>query len=155
MKKKHIVFVCHGNICRSTMAEFIFRDMVEKKGLSHLFEISSRATSTEELGNPVHPGTRRVLERLGIRCDGKYAQQITKKECDQADLIIVMDRNNRRNLQRFIGENEDKISSLLSWAGLDRDISDPWYTGNFNETYQDVVTGLEGLFKALIPPSLS
>lgn len=149
MKKLNVIFVCHGNICRSTMAEFIFRDMVKKKGLENRFEISSRATSTEELGNPVHPGTQRVLSRLGISCAGKYAQRITAKECDEADLIIVMDRNNRRNLWPFIGSNEEKVSSLLSWAGLDRDISDPWYTGNFDDTYRDVVMGLEGLMSAI------
>ena len=147
--KTNIVFVCHGNICRSTMAEFLFRDMAEKKGASDQFEITSRATSTEELGNPVHPGTRRVLDRLGISCKGKYARQITRSECDAADLIIVMDRHNRRNLAPFIGNNGHKVSSLLEWAGLDRDISDPWYTGNFDDTYRDVVTGLEGLWKAL------
>ena len=146
---KNIVFVCHGNICRSTMAEFLFRDMVKKAGREKDFAISSRATSCEELGNPVHPGTRRVLDRLGISCKGKYAQQITRSECDAADLIIVMDRHNRRNLAPFIGNNGHKVSSLLEWAGLDRDISDPWYTGNFDETYEDILEGCEGFIKYL------
>lgn len=146
---KNIVFVCHGNICRSTMAEFIFKDMLEKKGLTKDFAVSSRATSTEELGNPVHPGTRRVLDRLGISYKGKFAQQITRKECDDADLIIVMDRNNRRNLAPFIGENGEKVHSLLSFASLDRDISDPWYTGDFEATYKDVLQGCTALLKNL------
>ena len=144
-----IVFVCHGNICRSTMAEFLFLDLLKKKGKTALFQVTSRATSTEELGNPVHPGTRKVLNGLGIDCSGKYAQRITAKECDEADMIIVMDRNNKRNLWPFIGQNEHKIASLLSFAGMDRDISDPWFTGNFTDTYNDVKTGLEGLCKHL------
>ena len=146
---KKIVFVCHGNICRSTMAEFLFLDMLKKEGLSEQFSVCSRATSTEELGNPVHPGTRKVLSSLGIDCSGKYSQRITCGECDGADYIIVMDRNNRRNLAPFIGNNGHKVSSLLSWAGEERDISDPWYTGNFTETYEDVKKGCEALLKKL------
>ena len=145
----NIIFVCHGNICRSTMAEFLFLDQLKKENAVCRFSVCSRATSTEELGNPVHPGTRRVLNRLGIDCSGKYAQQITKKECDEADLIIVMDRLNRRNLAPFIGENGHKVFSLLSFAGRDGDISDPWYTGNFEDTYRDVVLGLNGLWEYL------
>ena len=144
-----IIFVCHGNICRSTMAEFIFKDMVKKEGMEKEFAISSRATSTEELGNPVHPGTARVLDRLKISYKGKYAQQITKEECSAADMIIVMDKNNRRNLAPFIGENSHKVSSLLSFAGKDRDISDPWYTGDFDATYRDVVEDCTALLKTL------
>ena len=145
-----ILFVCHGNICRSTMAEFLFRDMAEKRGVGDRFEVISRATSTEELGNPVHPGTRQVLSRLGISTAGKYAQRITKKECDDWDMLIVMDRNNRRNLAPFLGNNAHKVATLLSYAGLDRDISDPWYTGNFEETYEDVKSGCEALLKKLL-----
>lgn len=150
MMKTKIIFICHGNICRSTMAEFLFRDMVEKKGVADRFEVISRATSTEELGNPVHPGTRQVLSRLGISTAGKYAQRITREECDGWDMLIVMDRNNLRNLTPFIGNNAHKVTTLLSYAGLDRDISDPWYTGNFEETYQDVKLGCEALLKKLI-----
>jgi protein-tyrosine phosphatase len=149
MKKTKIVFVCHGNICRSTMAEFLFLDRIRKEGIAHCFEVTSRATSTEELGNPVHPGTRKVLSSLGIDCSGKFSQRITAAECDEADYIIVMDRNNRRNLWPFIGKNEHKVSSLLSWAGSDRDISDPWYTGNFEDTYRDVKEGIEALLDQL------
>lgn len=150
MKETKIIFICHGNICRSTMAEFLFRDMAKKRGAGDRFRVISRATSTEELGNPVHPGTRRVLSRLGISTDGKYAERITRKECDEWDMLIVMDRNNRRNLAPFLGNNGDKVSTLLSYAGLDRDISDPWYTGNFEETYEDVKMGCEALLEYLL-----
>ncbi len=143
----NIVFICHGNICRSTMAEFLFREMVKQAGREKDFAVSSRATSCEELGNPVHPGTARILDRLGISYKGKYAQRITKEECDDADLLIIMDENNRRNLAPFLGNNGHKVASLLSFAGLDRDISDPWWTGNFEETYQDVRLGLSALWE--------
>ncbi len=149
MKKQNIIFICHGNICRSTMAEFLFRDLAEKKGVAERFSVCSRATSTDELGSPVHHGTRRILEGLGISCAGKYAQRITRQECDKADFLIVMDQNNRRNLAPFLGENGHKVSSLLSYAGLDRDIADPWYTGNFDETYKDVLLGCESLLQFL------
>ncbi len=144
-----IMFVCHGNICRSTMAEFLFRDIVKKAGREKDFIISSRATSCEELGNPVHPGTRRILNRLGISCKGKYAQRITAKECDEADMLIIMDENNRRNLSPFIGNNGHKVTSLLSFAGLNRSISDPWFTGNFKETYADVKLGIDSLWEQI------
>ena len=144
-----IIFICHGNICRSTMAEFLFRHLAEKERVSHLFEISSRATSTEELGNPVHPGTRRVLAQLGISTEGKFARQITKKECNEADYLIAMDENNRRNLAPFLGNNREKVSLLLSWAGIQRSISDPWYTGDFQATFRDVDLGCRALLKAL------
>ena len=145
-----IIFICHGNICRSTMAEFLFRDMAEKRGVANRFSVISRATSTEELGNPVHPGTRSVLSRLGISTKGKYAERITAKECDEWDMLIVMDRNNRRNLAPFLGNNAHKVTTLLSYAGLDRDISDPWYTGDFEETYEDVKMGCEALLEHLL-----
>ena len=144
-----IVFVCHGNICRSTMAEFLFRDLLKKKKKEKDFCISSRATSREELGNPVHPGTRRILEGIGISCEGKRAQQITKKECDEADLIVIMDENNRRNLSPFLGDNARKVFTLLSFAGLNRDIADPWWTGDFEETYGDIRLGCDALWEAL------
>ncbi|MBQ4036818.1 MAG: low molecular weight phosphotyrosine protein phosphatase [Clostridia bacterium] len=146
---KKITFICHGNICRSTMAEFLFRHLAEKKGVADRFHIISRATSTEELGNPVHPGTREVLGRLGISTKGKYATQITKKECDEADLLIIMDERNRRNFRPFLGENEHKVRTLLSFAGLEGDIADPWYTGNFEDTYRDVLLGCEALLSEL------
>lgn len=148
-RAKFVIFVCHGNICRSTMAEFLFRYLAEAEGCADRFSVISRATSREELGNPVHPGTREVLSRLGISTKGKFAQQITREECDGADYIIVMDRLNRRGLAPFLGQNEHKVSFLLEWAGLDRDIADPWWTGNFEETYEDVMLGCRALLKAL------
>jgi len=149
VNKTKIIFICHGNICRSTMAEFLFRDLAKKSGVLQDYEISSRATSTEELGNPVHPGTRRVLAGLGISTEGKFAQQITAKECAAADLLVIMDENNRRNLRPFLGNHAHKVSTLLSWAGIDRDISDPWYTGDFEKTFDDVDLGCRALFLAL------
>ena len=146
-----VLMICHGNICRSPMAEFILKDMVSKRHIADKFIIASAATSTEEIwgdiGNPVYPPAREKLASVGISCKGKFAQRITRAECDEADMLIVMDENNRRNLAPFIGENGYKVASLLSFAGLDRDISDPWYTGNFSETYADVKLGLDALWE--------
>ena len=145
-----ILFVCHGNICRSPMAEFVFKDMVKKAGISDSFYIASAATSTEELGNPPHRGTREILNRLGISFDGKYAVQITRADYDKYDLIIGMDSANIRNLKRILGEDkENKIYKLLEFAGLSRDVDDPWYTGKFEKTYQDILTGCEYLLRFL------
>ena len=140
-----ILFVCHGNICRSPMAEFVFKDMVEKAGLSRSFEIASAATSREEIGNPVHPGTRRILEPLGISCRGKHAVQVTKKDYDY---LIGMDSWNIRNMLRIFGsDSEQKVHKLLEFAGRPDDVADPWYTGNFDVTYRDVCEGCRGLLE--------
>lgn len=152
-----IVFVCHGNICRSPMAEFIFRDLCEKKGTLGKFRISSRATSTEEIGNGVHYGTKRILNRLGISCDGKYAQRITKEEMLSADYIIVMDKYNLRNLNILVehyGEMykkavQNKTFTLLSFTNRGGEVADPWYTGDFEQTYIDVKEGCDALYKFL------
>ncbi len=149
MRPFRILFVCHGNISRSTLAEFLFRDLAEKQGFGDRFSVQSRGTSTEELGNPVHPGTRRVLGRLGIDCSGKTARQITGAECDGADLIVIMDERNRRGLLPFIGDNAGKVKKLLAFAGEDRDVADPWYTGDFEETYRDVNKGCRALLRFL------
>lgn len=147
---KTIIFICHGNVCRSTMAEFLMKDMLKKEGLEREFSVFSRGTSTEELGNPVHPGTRRILNNLGISCDGKYARQITKEECQKADMLIIMDERNRRNLAPFLQSGqEEKVFTLLGFAGLDRDISDPWYSHDFESTYRDVLLGCTALLKEL------
>ena len=144
-----ILFVCHGNICRSPMAEFVMKDMVKKAGISDVY-ISSAATSTEEIGNPVHRGTRCKLAEFGISVDGKYAIQMTKSDYDKYDYIIGMDGMNIRNIMRIIGDDPDgKISKLLSFANSDGDIADPWYTGNFDDTYNDVIAGCEGLLKEI------
>lgn len=145
-----ILFICHGNICRSPMAEFVLRDMAERAGISELLQIESRATSTEEIGNPVHPGTARKLAEHGISAAGKRAVQLRKKDYDGFDLLICMDGANVRNTLRIVGADaEGKIHKLLEFAGEGGDIADPWYTGNFDETYEDVLRGCGGLLKKL------
>lgn len=149
-----ILFVCHGNICRSTMAEFVFKDMVNKAGLSDLFFIASAATSTEEIGNPVHYGTARILDRLGIDYSKKRARQMTKKDYEEYDHLIGMDSANIRNMTRICGgDPEGKIRKLLEFAGENRDIADPWYTGRFETTYYDVKEGCEALLRVLLGES--
>lgn len=143
-----VLFCCHGNICRSPMAEFVFKDMVAKAGLSPSFEIASAATSREEIGNPVHPGTRKILEPLGISCRGKYAVQATKSDYAHYDYLIGMDSWNIRNMLRIFGSDpEHKVYKLLEFADRPDDVADPWYTGNFDVTYRDVLEGCEGLLK--------
>lgn len=146
-----ILFICHGNICRSTMAEMIFKDMVRKENLESQICIDSMGTSREELGNPVHPGTRRKLAQVGIPCSDHRATQMTKGDYDRFDYLIVMDRNNIRNLMRIIGDDpERKVSMLLDYAGREgQSIADPWSTGNFDITYDDVVEGCKGLMDYL------
>ena len=130
-----ILFVCHGNICRSPMGEYVLKDMVAKAGLAHKFHIASAAVSREELGNPVYPPARQELQKHGIRCDGHAAHQITQKEYEQYDRIYYMDRSNYRYLQRLL-KDTDKCFPLI-----DRDVADPWYTGDFTQTWKDVVEG--------------
>ena len=140
-----IMFVCHGNICRSPMAEFVMRDLVEKAGLSQKISIASSATSREEIGNPVHYGTRNKLAEVGISTSGKYAVQFTKKDYKNYDYIVLMDRFNQKNLTKIIGaDNEQKVALLLDYAG-GGEVADPWYTGDFEETYRDVLSGCKGL----------
>ena len=152
-----ILFVCHGNICRSPMAEFILKDMVQKRGIADHFYIASAATSTEEIwngiGNPVYPPAREELAKHGIGCAGKRAVQVTKADYENYDYLICMDSNNLRNLSRIIGPDKDgKVSLLLDYAGRKgQSIADPWYTGNFALTYVDVVEGCEGLLNYLQP----
>ena len=143
-----VLFVCHGNICRSPMAEFVFRDMVEKRGLSDKIMTASAATSTEEIGNPVYRGTRQQLVSRGINPDGKRAVRLTKADYEKYDYLVGMDRANIRNMKIMTG-GEDKIYKLLSFAGIERDVADPWYTGNFDETYSDVVTGCTALLNMI------
>ena len=145
-----ILFICHGNICRSPMAEFVLKDMVKKAGLADRFEIASAATSTEEIGNPVHRGTREKLRQVGISVAGKTAVQLRKSDYDKYDYLIGMDEWNIRNMLRMLGgDPEGKIHKLLEFAGSRRDVADPWYTGDFETTYQDVVTGCKELMKML------
>ena len=148
---KKILFVCLGNICRSPMAEFVMRDLLEKNGLSRAAVVSSAATSTEELGNPVHPGTRRKLAEHGISCTGKTARQIAKSDYDAYDYLIGMDESNVRNMRRMLGgDPKGKIRKMMEFAGSCADVADPWYTGSFDVTYRDIVKGCEGLLKALL-----
>ncbi|HIV16486.1 MAG TPA: low molecular weight phosphotyrosine protein phosphatase [Candidatus Alectryocaccobium stercorigallinarum] len=150
-----VLFICHGNICRSPMAEFMFKDMVKKLGLEDKFYIASAATSSEEIwngvGSPVYPPARKELAKHGIRCDGKRAVQVTKQDYDKYDYIICMDSANIRNTQRITGPDKDhKISLLLDYAGrAGQSIADPWYTGNFEITYQDIDEGLHGFLDHL------
>ena len=143
-----ILFVCLGNICRSPMAEFIMKQMVEQRGIADKFYIESCATSNEEVGNPVYPPARQVLQSRGINCSAKRARRITKGDYDRFDYIVCMDSNNLRNLKfMFPNDNGKKISKILSFAGIDRDVADPWYSGDFTATEEDVVIGCEAILK--------
>ena len=145
-----VLFICHGNICRSPMAEFLLKSMVEEKGISNQFYIASAATSTEEIGNPVHYGTRKKLSEYGISCKGKYAVQMTRADYDRYDYLLGMDQWNIRNMQRIAGKDEQgKIRRLLDFTDHPRDIADPWYTGNFDITYEDIREGCEALLRYL------
>ncbi len=150
-----VLFICHGNICRSPMAEFVLKDLTQKSNIAHRFYIASAATSTEEIwngvGNPVYPPAREELAKHGITCEGKRAVQVTKADYDKYDYLICMDQNNLRNLSRIIGaDKEGKVSLLLDFAGRrGQAIADPWYTGNFKATYADVMAGCEGLLQFL------
>jgi protein-tyrosine phosphatase len=153
-----ILFICHGNICRSPMAEFILKDMVKKRGIAEQFEIASAATSTEEIwngiGNPVYPPARAELAIHGISCEGKRAVQLTKDDYEKYDLLIGMDSMNIKNMYRMTdGTNlkeGGKIFRLLDFTDEHRDVADPWYTGNFAKTYNDIVKGCKGLLNYCI-----
>ncbi len=145
-----ILFVCHGNICRSTMAQSVFAHLVQQAGLSERFTIDSAATSREELGNPPHYGTVSKLRRQGIPVIPHRARQITSADYRDFDYILAMDSQNVRNLHRLLGgDPAGKVHKLLSFADRQGDIADPWYTGNFDETYEDVLAGCRGLLEFL------
>ena len=146
-----IMFVCHGNICRSPMAEFIFKDLIKKRGGSACFVVASCATSTEELGNPVYPPARAELARHGLDCSGKYAVQLKKSDYDAWDLFILMDDNNVRNMLRMIGTDpQNKMHKLLDYTSRGGNVADPWYYGNFDVTYGDILEGCTALLDSLI-----
>lgn len=149
-----IMFVCHGNICRSPMAEFIFRDMLQKRGLEGDFVVASSATSTEEIwngvGNPVYSPAREELARHGLSCEGKRAVQVTREDYAHYDLLICMDSNNVRNLMRIIGGDPDgKVHKLMDYTARGGDVADPWYCGHFDVTYRDILEGCEALLNTL------
>ena len=143
---KRILFVCHGNICRSPMAEFVMKDLVKKAGLNDDYDIESVATSTEEIGNEVYPPARRKLAEHGIGCKGKTARQMTRADYQRFDLIVGMDQWNMRNMLRICGSDpEGKIKLLMDFTERPGEVADPWYTGNFDATWRDVLEGCTGL----------
>ena len=137
-----ILFVCHGNICRSPMAEFVMKDLVKKAGREGDFFIASAAVSREELGNPVYPPARRELQKHGISCDGHAARQVTMDDYRRFDRIYYMDRSNQRYLARMLPHDPEKIRPLIS-----RDVADPWYTGDFRQTWEDVLEGCQKIME--------
>ena len=144
------MFVCHGNICRSPMAEFVMKDIVKNAGMAKEFHIESSATSREEIGNPVYPPARRILAEHGLGCDGKYARQMTLDDYKNYDYIIAMDYNNLRNIDRIIGsDTENKVHLLLDYTGKGGGVADPWYTRNFQATWEDVTRGCQAFFEYL------
>ena len=149
-----IMFVCHGNICRSPMAAFIFKDMIEREGIENSFIISSSATSTEEIwngiGNPVYPPVRAELAKHEIYCDGKRAVQLKKSDYDKYDLFVAMDNNNIRNIYRIFGDDHDgKVHKLMDYTDRGGDVADPWYTDRFDMAYQDIFDGCRALLSEL------
>jgi protein-tyrosine phosphatase len=140
-----ILFICHGNICRSPMAEFVMKDMVKKAGRAGEFQIASAAVSREELGNPVYPPARRELQKHGIACDGHRAHQITRSELESYDLIYYMDGSNARYLRRLFGDDAAKCRPLL-----ERDVADPWYTGDFGATWDDICEGCRRILEECV-----
>ncbi|WP_022820348.1 low molecular weight protein-tyrosine-phosphatase [Fusobacterium russii] len=142
-----VLFVCHGNICRSTMAESVFTYMIKERGLENKFIIFSAGTSREEIGNPPHYGTVKKLEELNIPVVPHRATQITKKDLENYDYIIGMDEANIKNIEKIVGTKSEKIKKLLSFSGLDDDIADPWYTGDFDKTYKDIEKGLNDFLR--------
>ena len=152
MKTTKILFVCHGNICRSPMAEFVMKHVVEQAGVAQRFYIESAATSTEEIGNEVYPPAKRKLAEHGISCKGKTARQMTANDYHRFDLLIGMDSWNIRNMHRICGgDPEGKIRMLLDFTPRPGDVADPWYTGNFEATWQDVLLGCQCLLNAITP----
>ena len=140
-----ILFVCHGNICRSPMAEFVMKDLVKKAGISDRVHIASAAVSREEIGNPVYPPARRELQRHGIECHGHAAHQITRRELEEYDKIYYMDASNARYLKRLFGSDAEKCQPLL-----DHDVADPWYTGDFTATWNDVLSGCQAILEEIL-----
>jgi protein-tyrosine phosphatase len=147
--KHKILFVCHGNICRSPMAEFVMKYLVKEAGLEDQFEIASAATSTEEIGNPVYPPARRKLEEHGISCEGKRARVITRDDYHHYDQIVVMDSENLQSLRWLFGKDKDhKVKLLMDYTDRPGEVADPWYTGDFEATWRDVLEGCKALLNS-------
>ncbi|MFW2491842.1 low molecular weight protein-tyrosine-phosphatase [Clostridium chromiireducens] len=141
-----VMFVCHGNICRSPMAEFIFKNMVKQKGMTDNFYIASCATSTEEIGNSVYPPARRKLMEHNISCEGKRSVQLRKEDYNKFDYLVAMDQKNMRNIFKIIKEDrKNKVYKLLDFTTIPKDIADPWYSGDFDTTYNEIYEGCRGL----------
>lgn len=154
MKQIRIMFVCHGNICRSPSAEFIFKDMLHREGLAHRVTVASSATSDEEIwngvGHPVYPPAREELKKHGISCEGKRAEQLTQADYEKYDLFLGMDGNNIRNMHRiFGGDPQGKIRKLMAYTDRGGDVADPWYSRRFDIAYQDIFDGCIGLMEAV------
>ncbi|MBR6802072.1 MAG: low molecular weight phosphotyrosine protein phosphatase [Eubacteriaceae bacterium] len=145
-----VMFVCHGNICRSPMAEFVMKDIVRKNGMEGMFVIDSCATSREEIGNDMYPPAKRMLTEKGVRFGKRKARQITEEDLAKYDHLICMDRNNMRNLTRMFGNKADKVRLMMNIVGEERDVADPWYTGDFEATYDDVLRGCSALFEEIV-----
>lgn len=147
---KKIMFVCHGNICRSPLAEFVMKDLVGKQGLSDEFLIESSATSSEEIGNPIYPPIKEIMRKHGVPFSEHYAKKLNPDDYEKFDLFVIMDSNNFRNIKRiFRDDSENKIHFLLEFAGIDGDVADPWYFGNFEKTYSDILIGCKALLECL------
>ena len=145
-----IMFVCHGNICRSPMAEFVFKKMLSERGIEKKYYVASCATSTEEIGNPVYPPARAELKKHGISCDGKYAVQLKKTDYQLYDLFVCMDSRNFSNMLKIFGSDpENKMRKLMDYTSRGGDVADPWYTDRFDVTYKDVCDGCEALLETL------
>lgn len=154
MKKQKLLFVCHGNICRSTMAEFVMKDLVQKAGLADVFTIDSAACRRDEIGSDTHWGTKQKLREMGVPFTPRHARQITSADYAKYDWIIAMDGENMRDLQRLThGDPAHKTALLLDFAGEHREVADPWYTGNFDATYDDVLKGCQALLSSLTKPA--
>ena len=148
---KRVLFICHGNICRSPMAEMIMKELVRREGLYDNFEIASCATSTEEIGNPVYPPARSELARRGIPCERRGARQLTRRDYADYDLLLCMDSWNVRNTLRIVGSDpEGKVHKLLEYAGRTDDVADPWYSDRFDIAYEDILSGCKGLLEAIL-----
>lgn len=146
-----IIFICHGNICRSPMAEFVFKNMVKEKGMSDKFYIASCATSTEEIGNSVYPPARRNLIEHNISCEGKHSVQLRKEDYNKYDYLVAMDERNIRNIFKIIKEDpKKKVYKLLDFTNISKDIADPWYSGDFDTTYNEIYEGCKGLLNHII-----